>query len=128
MVTLCILREMRNSVASFCMNDPYRANGVTATLYNNIWEVPISNLNLITGYPERGLSWFLGPFRPYHFLISYIEFGSRDSSVGILTGWTTGVQFPGEATDFSLPRSVEAGSGAQLASYSIFVGSKAAGA
>jgi hypothetical protein len=61
----------------------------------------------------------LGSFRPYHFLISYIEFGSRDSSVGMLIGWKIGVQFPGEAGDFSLPCSVETGSGSKLASYSI---------
>jgi hypothetical protein len=58
---------------------------------------------------------------------------SRDSSVGIATGWTTGVRFPAGARDFSLLHRVQTGSGAHPASYTIgtggsFPGDKAAGA
>jgi hypothetical protein len=48
-----------------------------------------------------------------------ILFLSRDSSVGIATGWcwTDGIKFPTEAREFSLLHSVQTGSGAHPASY-----------
>jgi hypothetical protein len=45
------------------------------------------------------------------------SFGARDSSVGIATGWTTGVRFPAGARDFNLLCNVQTGSGAHPASY-----------
>jgi hypothetical protein len=41
---------------------------------------------------------------------------SRDTSVGIAVGCTTGVRFPAGATDFSVLHSVQTGSGANPAS------------
>jgi hypothetical protein len=43
--------------------------------------------------------------------------GSRDSSVGMATGWTAGVRFPAGARDFSFLRSIQDCSGAHPASY-----------
>jgi hypothetical protein len=48
---------------------------------------------------------------------------NRDSSVGIGTGWTTGVPFQAGARDFSLPYVVQTGSGAHAASYPMRTGS-----
>jgi hypothetical protein len=42
---------------------------------------------------------------------------SRDSSVGIATGWTDGVRLPAGARDFSLLHSVQTNCGAHPASY-----------
>jgi hypothetical protein len=53
---------------------------------------------------------------------------SRGSSAGIATGWTAGVRFPSEARDFSLLHSVQTGSGADPAYYTMSPGGKAAGA
>jgi hypothetical protein len=44
---------------------------------------------------------------------------SRDSSVGIPTGWTVGVRFPAAARNFSLFHSVQIGSGAHPVSYTM---------
>jgi hypothetical protein len=57
---------------------------------------------------------------------------SRNSSVGIATGWTAGVRFPVEAKDFSLLHSGQTGSGAHPASHPLdtgdsFPGGKAEG-
>jgi hypothetical protein len=59
--------------------------------------------------------------------------GSRDSSVGIATGWTVGVPFMPGAGHFSLLQSVQTGSGDHPASYPMDIGGsfpegKAAGA
>jgi hypothetical protein len=58
---------------------------------------------------------------------------SRDSLVGIATGWTAGVRFPAGVRDISLRHSVQTGSGAHPASYPMGTGvsfseGKAAGA
>jgi hypothetical protein len=55
-----------------------------------------------------------------HVLMGYVTMlsvarESRNSSVGIGTGWTAGVRFPAGANDFSL-HSVQTGSGAHPAS------------
>jgi hypothetical protein len=60
-------------------------------------------------------------------------FKSQDKLVDIGTGWMAGVQFPAGAKDVSLFHSVQTGSGALPASYSMdirvyFLGDKAAGA
>jgi hypothetical protein len=57
---------------------------------------------------------------------------SRDSSVGIATGWAAGVRFRAESRDFSLLHSSQTGPGARPASYPMdtggsFPGGKAAG-
>jgi hypothetical protein len=57
---------------------------------------------------------------------------SRDSSVGIATGWTVGVSFPTGAKDFALLLSVQTGSRVHSAFYPIgtegsFTARKAAG-
>jgi hypothetical protein len=46
---------------------------------------------------------------------------SRDSSVGIATGWTAGVRLPA-VQDFSLLHSVQTGSGTHPASYPVTSG------
>jgi hypothetical protein len=47
---------------------------------------------------------------------------SRDSSVGIATGWTVGAQFPARERDYSLLHSVQTGSGVHPASYPMDTG------
>jgi hypothetical protein len=87
---------------------------------------------------SRGVSWFSSlPPRGYllvswnrtsaslhvlsissfinHLTIWYCR--SRDSSVGIETGWTAGVRFPAEKREFSLLHGVQTGSGAHPATY-----------
>jgi hypothetical protein len=64
----------------------------------------------------------------YIYYIYLQDFWSRDSSVGIATGWTAGLRFLAGAGDFSL---LQIGSGANSASYPIgsggsFPGGKAA--
>jgi hypothetical protein len=58
---------------------------------------------------------------------------SRDSSVGIETGWTSGIRFPAGSRNVFLLYSAQTGLGAQSAFYSMgtggsFPGGKAVGA
>jgi hypothetical protein len=55
-----------------------------------------------------------------HFISNYCW--CRDSSVGVATGWTAGVQFPARGKRFSLLHSVQTGSGAHPASYPMGTG------
>jgi hypothetical protein len=54
------------------------------------------------------------------FMFTFLE--SRDSSIGIATGWTTGVIFLAGTIDFSLLHRVQADPGAHPASYTMGTG------
>jgi hypothetical protein len=51
-----------------------------------------------------------------------MDWGSRDSSVGIATGKTAGVRFQARARDFCLLHNAQAGCGAHPASYPLGIG------
>jgi hypothetical protein len=77
-------------------------------------------------------------FLKIHSMLSSLVYKSRDSSIGIATGyelddWGSAVRFSARTGNFSLHHRVQTGSGAHPASYPMgtrgsFLGGKAAGA
>jgi hypothetical protein len=89
--------------------DPYRSHAPNASnilyLVRGGWGVPLAQFLLSSHYPNPSSSYW-----SIHQISS-----SRDSSVGVATGWTTRVQFPA-GQHFSLLHNIQIGSGAHPAS------------